>query len=125
MEVGKPERFAWYFAGICADQRRNQIAVLLERLAKRRQRCQRLRQTGLLRGQFYFAAASGIKTLFNCRHRSSIDGDELKGCLDLSAQRRFGNGCDRYIRRQREVDGFGLKTLGVRQRLKRFQPSVG
>ena len=113
VQVGKPERLARPFVRKDAGQGGQQIALLRQRLAQRRQRRPRLRQRRLLgRDVGPIGIAQRQLALQDVEHLG-VGRDQLVGGLDLAAQRGFGDGRDHDVCRQRQIGGLDLEALVV------------
>ena len=123
MQVRKSERFTRTRAGIDAGQRRDEIALLRECLAQRRQRCLGLRQSGFLRRQIAAIGIARVQLAPQCVAHRGVDRDELNCGVDLAAQRGFGDGRDGEVRRQRKIGRLDLEALHVGQGFERFDRS--
>ena len=103
-----------------AGQRRQQIPLLGERLAQRRQRRPDLRQGGFLRRHFAAVGVARFELLAEDVEHLGVDGNELVGGVDLAAQRGLGNGGERHVRGERQIGRLDLKALRVGLRRERL-----
>ena len=106
--------------GESARQRRQQIALLRERLAQRRQRGLDLRQSGFLQGDVIAVGVAGVELVPQDVEHLGIDGNKFVGGVDLSSQGGLGDGRDHDVRGERQVSRLNLEALVVGQRLQRF-----
>ena len=113
VQVGKSERLQRPFVRKGSGQRGQQIALLGERLAQRRQGRPRLRQRGLLRRHVGAIGIARVELAAENVEHLGVGRDQLVGGLDLPAQRGFGDGGDHDIGAQREIGRLDLKTLIV------------
>jgi hypothetical protein len=120
MKIGKLESLAWSLARISACQCRQQIVVLLQCLAQRRQRRLGLSESRLLHGKVAARDRALVELTPQCIDHLAIDRNQFIGGINLFSQRRLGDGCDRYVGGQCEIGRLDLKALHVRERLKRF-----
>ena len=111
MQVGEPEGLARSFARIGAGQRRQEVALLRQRLAQRRQCRLGLRQRRRLHGDVAAVAQTLIQPALQEVEHFAIDRDQLIGGLDLAAQRRLGNRRDYHVRCQRQISRLDLEAL--------------
>ena len=120
MQVGEPEGLARSFARIGAGQRRQEVALLRQRLAQRRQCRLGLRQRRFLHGDVAAVAQALVQPALQQVEHFAVDRDQLIGGLDLAAQRGLGDRRDHDVRCQRQIGGLDLEALHVGERLQRF-----
>ena len=120
MQVGEPEGLARSFARIGAGQRRQEVALLRQRLAQRRQGRLGLRQRRCLHGDIAAVAQAVVQPALQEVEHFAVDRDQLIGGLDLAAQRGLGDRRDHHVRCQRQIGRLDFEALHVGERLQRF-----
>src|SRR5262249_58234905 len=118
--LGEPEGLAWSLSRKCSRQRRDQVVLMGERLAQRRQSRSRLRQRGFLQSDVIAIGKSGVELTPDGFEHLLIDRNDLFGRFDLPAQRSFSDYRNNKIGGERQVGGFSLEALHVGQGVERF-----
>ncbi len=125
LEVVQPECSTRPFARKGTRQRGEQVVLLCERLAQRRQSCFGLREGGFLQRQIVAIGIAGIELPLQDVEHLGVEFDDLIGGVDLGAQRRLGDSRAGNARRQCQIGRLDLKALIVGQRLQRLDlPAV-
>ena len=116
IELGQ-HRFARKFA----DQHRELIAGLRERLLQRRQVRSRLRELGPLPEHVRARDGTEGELLLHELQLAILRLDDLARRADLLAQRRFAKSGGRDVRRERKVSSLELEALEFDPRLQRLE----